>query len=194
MALFLILVILSIFFSLPVVQTKIARKATTRLNKEFGTNITISRVQVSPFTLGTIVKDIYVEDYQKDTLFFIDKLSTSILSISNMMNGRFEFGAIAVDRLLFKLRTYEGEKETNLDVFVDKLDDREPRDPGTPPFFMSSTEIKIYDSKFLLIDENLENTEILKFNNLKISGTDYQILGPEVDVNINALSLLSKRD
>jgi len=176
------------------VQTKIAKKATNSINSEFGTNINIERVQFSPFTLGATIKEIYVEDYQKDTLFYIQKLSTSILSIRNMTNGRLEFGDIDVDGLLFKLKTYEGERDTNLDVFVDKLDDGEPRKPGTPPFFMSSSEINIYESKFLLIDENLENKEVLRFKDLTVNATDFQILGPEVGMRVNDLSLLSKRN
>lgn len=175
-------------------QTKIAKKATNSINSEFGTNINIERVQFSPFTLGATIKEIYVEDYQKDTLFYIQKLSTSILSIRNMTNGRLEFGDIDVDGLLFKLKTYEGERDTNLDVFVDKLDDGEPRKPGTPPFFMSSSEINIYESKFLLIDENLENKEVLRFKDLTVNATDFQILGPEVGMRVNDLSLLSKRN
>lgn len=175
-------------------QTKIAKKATNSINSEFGTNINIERVQFSPFTLGASIKEIYVEDYQKDTLFYIQKLSTSILSIRNMTNGRLEFGDIDVDGLLFKLKTYEGERDTNLDVFVDKLDDGEPRKPGTPPFFMSSSEINLYESKFLLIDENLENKEVLRFKDLTVNATDFQILGPEVGMRVNDLSLLSKRN
>ena len=61
--------------------------------------------------------------------------------------------------MLFNLKTYEGETDTNLDVFVAKLDDGKPRDPGTPPFFMSSDEIQINSGKFRLIDENLESQE-----------------------------------
>lgn len=194
LVLFLILVLSSIIFSLPIVQTKIAQKATSSINKEFGTNININRVQFSPFTLGATIKEIYVEDYQKDTLFFIEKLSTSVLSIRNMVNGRLEFGDIDADGILFKLRTYEGEKDTNLDVFVAKLVNGKPKDPDKPSFFMSSSEVNISGSQFLLINENLERRQLLNFRDIKINGVDFQILGPEVDVNVKALSMLSERD
>ncbi|NNC35751.1 MAG: translocation/assembly module TamB [Croceitalea sp.] len=193
LVLLLLVVLSSIVFSLPVVQTKIAQKATTSINEEFRTNINIGRVQLSPFSLSTYIKDIYIEDYQKDTLIFIKKLSTSILSVNNMINGRLEFGDIDVNGLLFQMKTYAGEKETNLDVFVAKLDDGKPRAPGTPPFFMSSSEIAIYDGAYRLIDENLENTRILQFNELEILADDFQILGPEVGMQILDLSLMSKR-
>ncbi|SNY99596.1 translocation/assembly module TamB domain-containing protein [Flagellimonas pacifica] len=183
----------SLILSIPAVQTKMAKYATESLNEEFGTNINIDRLGLSLFNLNTGIKGIYVEDYKKDTLFYIQKLSTSILNIRNMMNGKMEFGDIDVDGLFMNLKTYEGERNTNLDVFVDKLDDGKPRAPGTPPFFMSSDEIQISRGRFKLIDENLENHETLNFTDLEVLAKDFQILGPDVSLNIENLSLMSKR-
>lgn len=179
--------------SLPAVQTKLAKYATNRLNDEFGTNIQIDRLSFSFFTLNTTLKDIYIEDYKKDTLAYIQKLSTSILSLRNLRNGKMEFGEIDVNGLIFNLNTYKGERDTNLDVFVDKLDDGKPREPGTPPFFLSSSEVHIYDGQFRLIDENIENQETLNFKNLNISASDFQILGPDVSLSIDDLTMLGKR-
>ena len=104
-----------------------------------------------------------------------------------------EFGGIGVDRLNFKLKTYKGETDTNLDVFVAKLDDDKPREPDTPPFYLSSSDIAIQDSRFRLIDENQEKSETLNFTSLKIDARDFQILGPEVTTEIDGLSLMSKK-
>ncbi len=193
MAILFILVLASILLSLPIVQTNMAKYATNKLNEEFGTNIQIDRLSLSLFTLNTSLKDVYIEDYRKDTLIYMQKLSTSILSVRNMVNGKMEFGDIEVDGLVFNLKTYKGEKDTNLDVFVDKLDDGKPRKPGTPPFFLSSAEVVISNGRFRLIDENLENAETFDFKNLDVLAKDFQILGPEVTLDINDLSLNSKR-
>lgn len=183
----------SLILSIPAVQTKMAKYATESLNEEFGTNISIDRLSLSLFNLNTGIKGIYVEDYQKDTLVYIEKLTTSILNIRNMANGKMEFGDIDVDGLFFNLKTYKGERDTNLDVFVAKLDDGQPRAPGTPPFFMSSDEIQISEGKFKLIDENLESQKILDFSSMDVLAKDFQVLGPEVTLGINGLSLETKR-
>lgn len=180
-------------FSLPIVQTHLAKYATDTINKEFGTNINVEQVHFSLFSMSADIKGIYVEDYKKDTLIHIHKLTTSILSIRNMVNGTLEFGDIEVNQLYFNMKTYLGEQNTNLDVFVDKLDDGKPRKSGSPPFFMSSSEIVLEDSRFKLSDENLENTTILNFNQLAVNASDFQIIGPEVSLAINDLSLVSKR-
>nr|WP_299067336.1 translocation/assembly module TamB domain-containing protein [uncultured Allomuricauda sp.] len=183
----------SLILSIPVVQTRMAKYATKTINEEFGTNIFIDRLSLSLFNLNTGIKGIYVEDYKKDTLAYIQKLSTSILNLRNMANGEMKFGDIEVDGLFFNLKTYKGERDTNLDVFVDKLDDGKPRAPGTPPFFMSSDEIQISEGRFKLSDENDEVEEILNFTDLSILATDFQILGPEVTLGVENLSFLSKR-
>lgn len=179
--------------SLPIVQTRFAKFATDTINSEFGTNIHIDKLKLSLISWDTSMRGVFVQDYKKDTLFYIDRLSTSILNVRNLVNGKLEFGDIDVENLNFKLHTYKGESASNLEVFIDKLDDRKPRDPGTPPFYFSSTEVNISNSKFKLIDENRETSEVLDFKDLNINANDFLILGPEVTAEIDKLSFSSQK-
>ncbi|WP_258364838.1 translocation/assembly module TamB domain-containing protein [Arenibacter sp. ARW7G5Y1] len=183
----------SVILSLPFVQTRFAKYATTEINKEFGTNINIDRLRISLISWDTSLKGVYIEDYKQDTLFYIDNLSTSILNVRNLVNGKLEFGDIAIERLNFKLRTYQDDKNTNLEVFIDKLDDKKPRKPGTPPFYFSSADVEITDSKFKLIDENRETREMLNFADLNISASEFTIIGPDVNSKIEKMSFRSSR-
>ena len=179
---------------MPFVQTRLARYATNTINKEFGTNINIDEIRVSLISWDTALKGVYIEDYRKDTLFYIDELGTSILSIRNLTKGRLEFGHIDIDKLNFKLKTYKDTTSSNLEVFIDKLDDGKPRKPGTPPFFFASSKVEIANSTFKLIDENQENQETLNFKGLSISADDFKILGPQVSTGIKAMSFKAKRN
>lgn len=183
----------TIVLSLPIVQTTLAKYATDSINEEFGTNINVERLRVSLISWDTSLKGVYIEDYKQDTLFYINELKTSIVSIGNLARGRLEFGDIEIDDLHFKLKTYYGEQTTNINVFVDKLDDGKPRAPGTPPFYFSSSFVDINNSRFQYIDENLQNEEALNFKDLNIQADDFQILGPEVTADINEMSFFSHR-
>lgn len=182
----------TLIFSLPIVQTGLARYATNSLNEQFGTNINIDRLQVSLISWNTSLRGVYVEDYQKDTLFYIDELTTSVLSVRNLVSGTLEFGDIEISGLNFKHRDYKGAPDSNLGIFVAKLDDGQPRAPGTPPFLLSSSDVEIKDSRFQLIDDNLENPTVLDFKELNIETEDFLILGPDVSTNITALSFDSQ--
>ncbi|WP_299799131.1 translocation/assembly module TamB domain-containing protein [uncultured Maribacter sp.] len=183
----------TIIFSLPVVQTLLAQFATKKINDQYGTHINIERLKVSLISWNTGLEGIFIEDYKQDTLFYVNELKTSILSINNLVQGNLEFGDISVDKLNFKLKTYFGETNTNLEVFVDKLDDGKPRAPGTPPFRLSSSYVDIENSRFKYIDENLNNTTILNFDSLNIGAADFLILGPEVSTDIQEMSFFSNR-
>ena len=113
LVLVLICVLGTLVFSLPVVQTLLAQFATKKINKQFGTHINIDRLRVSLISWDTSLEGVFVQDYQKDTLFYINEFKTSILSIGNLAQGNLEFGDVAVDQLNFKLKTYFGESSTN---------------------------------------------------------------------------------
>ncbi len=194
MVLLLIGVLGTIILSLPIVQTRFAKFAANSINKEYGTNINIDKLRISLISWDTALEGVYIEDYRKDTLFYINELTTSILSVRNLTKGKLEFGHIDIDRLNFKLKTYKDTTSSNLEVFIDKLDDKKPRAPDTPPFFFSSSKVEIANSTFKLIDENLEKIETLNFKDLGISAEDFFILGPDVSTNIRAMSFNAKRN
>lgn len=193
LVLLLICVLGTIIFSLPVVQTLLAQFATKKINDQYGTHINIERLKVSLISWNTGLEGVFIEDYKQDTLFYVNELKTSILSIGNLAQGNLEFGDIDVDELNFKLKTYFGETNTNLEVFVDKLDNGKPRAPGTPPFRLSSSNVDIENSRFKYIDENLNNATVLNFDSLNINAGDFLILGPEVSADIQEMSFFSNR-
>ncbi|MEP2238615.1 MAG: translocation/assembly module TamB domain-containing protein [Maribacter sp.] len=193
LVLVLICVLGTIIFSLPVVQTLLAQFATKKINDQYGTHINIERLKVSLISWNTGLEGVFIEDYKQDTLFYVNELKTSVLSINNLVQGNLEFGDIEVDKLNFKLKRYFGETNTNLEVFVDKLDSGNPRAPGTPPFRLSSSKVDIENSRFKYIDENLNNATVLNFDSLNINAGDFLILGPEVSADIQEMSFFSKR-
>ena len=168
--------------------------ATDRINKDFGTKISIDRLRISLISWDTALQNIYIEDYQGDTLVHIDRLTTSILSLRDLAGGTLEFGDIEIDRLFLNMKTYPDGPDTNLGIFIDKLDDGQPRAPGTPPFYFYASGLEIKESRYSLRDENLEQPQILDFTDLDVEADGFTILGPEVRTDIRALSLHSARD
>lgn len=174
-------------------QTRLANYATDTINTEFGTNLRIDKLKISLISWNTSAKGIYAEDEKNDTLFYIGDLTTSILSINNLIKGQLEFGDIGIENLHLKLKTYKGEDQSNLEIFIDKLDDKKPREEGRPPFKLVSSNVVIKDSRFQLINENLEKSKLLDFTKLEIESQDFQIFGPDVSAKINELSFKSRR-
>jgi len=184
-------IILVLVLSIPTVQTSLGKYATKRLNDEFKTNINIDQVSLQ-FNSDVEIKNIYIEDYKKDTLISIKALNTSILNFGNLYKGKLVFGDIDIENLLFNIKTYQGESETNLDVFVDRFRNDNPR-TGKSSFLLSSSDVSIYNSVFQLHDENRETTKMLHFDDLNINATNFLINGSDVSARINTLTFEDSR-
>ena len=180
-----------LILSIPFVQTGLGKYATKRLNEDFKTNINIDKVSLQ-FNGDVEIKNIYVEDYKKDTLISITELNTSILSFGNLYNGNLVFGDIDIENLLFNIKTYKGETNTNLDVFVERFEDDNPR-TGKSNFLLSSSDVSIYNSVFRLSDENKETIKVLHFEGLNINATNFLISGSDVSARINTLAFKDSR-
>ncbi|WP_252723645.1 translocation/assembly module TamB domain-containing protein [Winogradskyella psychrotolerans] len=177
--------------SIPAVQTKLGRYVTDTLNKDFKTDINVGRVGLQ-LNGDVELKEILIRDYKKDTLISVGELNSSIISFKNLLNSKLNFGDIDLQNVIFNLKTYQGEQDSNLDVFVAKFDDDNPR-VGPSEFLFSSSDVSIENGIFRLIDENLETPEIFEFTELNANTTNFLINGPEVRSRINTFSFRDSR-
>ncbi|MCF7569141.1 translocation/assembly module TamB domain-containing protein [Sabulilitoribacter arenilitoris] len=187
----LLFIILVLVLSIPFVQTGLGNYATKKINTEFGTNINIDKVGLQ-FNGDVELKSIYIEDYKKDTLISISELNTSILSFRNLYKGKLVFGDIDIMDLVLNIKTYKDTIDTNLDIFVAKLEGDNPQ-AKSGDFLLSSSDVSIYDGHFKLSDENRETTKRLDFEDLSINATNFLINGSDVSARINTLGFKDSR-
>ncbi len=188
-ALLLLLLGLSIALSLPFVQTKIAHYTTEKLNKAYGTHIAIDQVAVTFFG-GVKLKDVLVLDHHQDTLIYSSRIKTSILDFNQLINGKLLFGDLRLDNFYLQIKTYKKEKETNLDLFVAAFDDGKP---GSGKFLMTSKNVYLSNSRFVMWDYNRANPKDAEFTKIKAHLGDFKIKGPNVYANINSMSFKDYR-
>lgn len=188
-ALILLLLLVSIALSLPFVQTKIAHYATDKLNKDYGTNINIDEVAITFFG-GVKLKKVLILDHHDDTLIYSQRIKTSILDFNKLLDGKLLFGDLRLDQFYLQIKNYKGEKDTNLDLFVEAFDDGKP---GSGKFLMKSKNIYLKNSRFVMLDYNRTIPKDVDFTKIDAHLKDFQIKGPNVTTNINAMSLNDHR-
>ena len=177
--------------SLPYVQTKVAQYFTNSINKDFGTNISIGGVRISIFG-GVKFKDVVILDHHKDTLIFSKIINTNILEGKRILDGDLIFEDIKLEGLLFNLKTYKNEKETNMDFFIKAFDSGKPTDPNKH-FLLKANSAIIREGHFILTDENKQYPVQVDFKRLNASITDFLLYGPDVSTSINKMSFLDSR-
>lgn len=185
------MLVLGILLSLPPVQTKIAQYATEKINAEFGTDIRIDQVAISVFG-GVKLKKVLVRDHHKDTLIYVNRLKTNILSFRRLYNSDLLFGNLHADGLTFNMKTYKGERDTNLDKFIALFDSPKEK-PSGRKFLMKADNIYVTNSRFILIDENVTKPRAADFRRLDGRLKDFMIYGPEVTTDIRELAFLDFR-
>ena len=116
-------------------QTRIADYAADRINSDYKTDIRIKSVALTLFG-GVKFREVMIRDHHKDTLVFANRIQTNILSFRKLYNGDLLFGDISVDGMVFNLRNYKGEPDTNLDVFIAKFDEETPSKPSGRKFLL----------------------------------------------------------
>lgn len=169
-------------------QTAIAKRVTNRLNENYGVHIDIKRIKITPL-LGTIaLKEVYVEDHKNDTLLYLERLNTTVLSVKNIVNGTFRLGRTTLQGLRLHLKTYRGETDTNLDIFIAKLEG-DTTTVSEKPFLLKASRIHLLRSEFTLVDENEKEPEILHFTKVQARVADFKIEGSAVFAGIENLSL-----
>ncbi|SFF19180.1 Family of unknown function [Flavobacterium xueshanense] len=189
LGLILLLLVLAIALTMPVVQTKIAHYFMNSINKDFGTNIAIDGVAVSVFG-GVKFKKVLIRDHHQDTLIYSERIATTILESTKLLDGDLIFDGLDLHGLLLDLKTYKNEKESNLDKFIKAF---ETGKTSTRKFLLKANKLQIYNGRFIVTDQNRENPKDLDFTKLNASVTDFLIYGPDVTTNINKMSFLDFR-
>lgn len=184
------MLVLFIALTLPSVQTKLAKYFVENINENYGLNIEIEEVQLTLFG-GVKLKNVFILDHHKDTLIYTKRINTTIQGAKNILDGDLIFGDIALDGVLFNLKTYKKEKKTNLDYFIDAFGTSKV--PSKKHFLLTASNVNLSDGRFILTDENHETAKSVDFTRLNISITNFKIYGPEVYANIQKMSFLDHR-
>jgi len=182
----LLIAVISTLLSIPAVQTKLGKMVTNYLQSEFDVDITIDKVDLA--YIGDVqLKKVFVKNHHADTLIYINDLTTSIFSYRNLLKSKLEFGQISLNNFILNLRTYKGENDDALTVFVDKFDDETVSDKPSG-FLLTSTNLKLNKGYVELFDENKETEKPLFFKNINGDAENFKIEGPNVSTAIDKLS------
>jgi hypothetical protein len=184
------LLVLFIGLTLPSVQTALAQHFMKSINEDYGIHMEIDEVQLTLF--GAVkLKKVLIIDHHKDTLIYVKRINTTVLGAKKILDGDLIFGDLAMDGVLFNLKTYKKEKKTNLDTFIDAFGTS--KKPSGKHFLLTASSIDLSNGRFILTDENHDTPKSVDFTRLNISVTNFKVYGPEVYANIQKMSFLDHR-
>ena len=182
----LFLLLISILLSIPAVQTKIGSYLTNKINKDFDTNLSIEKVDLS--FLGSVeLKGIKIKDHHKDTLIYAKKLSTSLLNAKRIIDNEVNLKSVSLDGVDFHMKTYKGEEDDNMAIFINAFDDGKPKDSLSKKFVLQTSNVYINDLNFKLINANKKEQLVYSVANAGGNLQDLSIIGADFSSNIRGL-------
>lgn len=173
------------------VQTRLANSITKRLNKEFKTNINANQISIK-YNGMVNVRDVLILDHRQDTLINAKQIQTSLLNVGTIFNNNLSFGAVDFKTVVFNIKTYKGETESGLDLFVKRFDSDTSK-KSKNKFVLTSNNVVINDGVFRIINENLESKDVLELSNISLNVDDFLINGSDVSLSANKLSFKEAR-
>ena len=187
----LFLLLVSILLSVPAIQTKLGSYATKTLNENFNTNISIKKVDLS--FLGSVkLKEIEIRDHHKDTLVFVKKLSTSILSAKKVLKSEINLGSISLEGVYYYTKTYKGETNDNMSIFIDSFGNSS-KDTLASPFILRSSNVYLSNLNYRLI--NAHKKDSVSFSASKIGGSlqNMLIYGSDFSTEAKELNFIDNK-
>ncbi|WP_299051556.1 translocation/assembly module TamB [uncultured Polaribacter sp.] len=175
----LFLLLVSILFSVPIVQTWLGNYATNKLNNQYNTNISIKKVDLS--FLGNVqLKGVEIRDHHQDTLIFVNKLRTSLVSAKSMLENKVNLSSVKLDEVYFYMTTYKDENKDNLGIFISSFSNNKPKDSLAKPFVLQSSNVYVHNLHYRLKNNNRKTSVLFSaekgggnLQDLLINGADF---------------------
>ncbi|WP_245858964.1 translocation/assembly module TamB domain-containing protein [Salinimicrobium sediminis] len=179
-----------IVFSIPTVQTFVARKITDSLKESKDVDIRIGRVGLT-YSGKLNLEEVLVLDHHMDTLIYAENIKTSATSLSSIYNNNPTLGSTTARDLHMYMKVYEGEERDNLNVFLNKLKSQKKKE--SKPFLLEITQLEVLDGRYSYINHNLSSPEVVVLEDLNINASDLLVENSDVYVNIDKLSGYERR-
>jgi hypothetical protein len=181
---------LLILFSIPAVQTRAAKYVTATVNSKYHTDIQVNRVGLK-WNGDVNLQGVLIKDHHADTLIFAKSLSTSILSVKNIVDGNMNLGSVDITGAFLYVKKYNGEERDNLSIFSKSFVIEEPAIKKV--FLLTTPNIDIINGRFRYMDEELNDPLVLDYSNLKINVDDFKLRDDVVDAMINDLGFDARK-
>lgn len=175
-------------------QTKVTGWAASYLSDQLNARVEVGEVDIE-FFRTLVLKQVYIEDQNSDTLAFIGALKAEISEIDRKIK-KVSVSALSMDKAIFRLKTLENGEGTNVDFILDYFATDNADTTGfqyiinADRFELSNSRFTYDNFNFLPVDSGID------FNHLDLYNLNASIINfnSEADTLSAHLANLSVRD
>ncbi|MDA0201076.1 MAG: hypothetical protein O2806_04675, partial [Bacteroidetes bacterium] len=170
--------------SIPSVQNRLADRLTTKINRNYDTDIVVEGVSIG-FDGAVNLASFFIADHHSDTLFYAKNFKTDLFSLGQWVDGNLFFSNTDFEDIFLKIITYEGEEHNSFFQFTDKL--LKHAEPKTDPdVFVRIDALKISNGRFSIEDKNHPKKPI-EFNEISLQAKEFYVIDDGVELFFDGL-------
>ncbi|MEA3496520.1 MAG: translocation/assembly module TamB domain-containing protein [Bacteroidota bacterium] len=178
----LFLIFITLLLHLPFIQNAITGKIENFVSNKTDSTIEIKSINLS-LPRGVVVKDIYTEDLQKDTLFYCHKIKISV-NLLNLVKKRLKIERFEIDDLSCNIKRSLSDSNFNFDFIVDVFASEPKNNEKKKDTLKKGMPISI---------ENIELSDINFCFNDEVSGNNLLFFLENLNINFDSSDLLSNK-
>lgn len=184
---------------MPSIQNKIAQKAITYLEDKIGTNVDLKSITID-FPKKIVVEGLYVEDQNKDTLIYSERLAVDA-AMMELLNNEILLNKIEVRNTTGKISRTLPDSAFNFDFIVAAFASTDTTDADTTasgkPWTFSIGDVDLANVRFKYDDATDKMLVQAKVGELNINTDEIDLDAMSFafdDVDINTTEVLFKHD
>jgi hypothetical protein len=178
----------------PWFQTWATQQLANYFTKEMNVQVEVGGVDIKFFKTLSLT-EVLILDHHKDTLFFIPVLDAGFGGFDSE-NNKIRFSDVAIEGLIFRLKIYEQEDESNLRLIMNHLENDAP--PSEKPSTLFFDEVSLKDIYFSFVNENYQDTiDGVNFKDIEIFRSDilakdFKIVADTIQAKLLHVDLIEK--
>ena len=187
--LLLLFLLLYIVLKIPSVQSNLAQRATSYVNKTYKVSIHVEKIDLTSFP-NVLLNNIVINDHHDFPFIKAKQLKTSLLDWYKITDNELLLDHVLADGVDFVLKTYKDEKHQNIVIFADKFHRKKPRKKAHKDFVLTTDKIQLSNSSFYYFNENSQAEPIVFYKNIKGIINDFKVDGTKIYAHIEKTSFV----
>jgi len=165
----LLLLFLNLLLNFPALQTWASHRIASYYSAKLHTKVTIGKVDFE-FFKKVVLRNVYVQDRNSDTLFYADALKFDIGTL-DFKAHKLYLSSIDINKTKVHLITHKHANELNLQFIIDEFASKDTTKSTSPKWDVSFGTLNLDDVDFLLQNQNDTSTNFgksINFANLRV--------------------------
>ncbi|MEM1325952.1 MAG: translocation/assembly module TamB domain-containing protein [Bacteroidota bacterium] len=181
---FFLFAVIWMIIQIPSVQTKLVQQATKSLSETLNTDVGIGGVDID-FFKTVVLKDIYIESQQQDTLIFAERIGVNV-GLARIFNNHIHVKHVDLQGVKTNLYRAEADSLFNYQFLIDAFASTEPVDTtaSTTVWTFGIDQVDVRDTYFRMLDEYAYNDTEVYLDHLEFHIDDLDMEKQRLDINL----------